>query len=37
MSCLSEHTMVALTLVDRAQDKVRDIGRVHRTAVGDSA
>ena len=29
---------MALTLVDRAQDKVRDhIGRVHRSAVGDSA
>ena len=35
---LPEHTVMALTLVVRAQDKVRDhIGRVRRAAVGDSA
>lgn len=35
---LPEHTVMALTLVVRAQDRVRDhIARVRRAAVGDSA
>ena len=35
---LPEHTVMALTLVVRAQDRVRDhISRVRRAAVGDSA
>ncbi len=35
---LPEHTVMALTLAVRAQDRVRDhIGRVRRAAVGDSA